>query len=159
MEIRIRHCSLADIPAISVLHDVVSGLHRNAMPARFRQAPADYPARLVREAFQSSETASILVAEVEGEVLGYARILIKEMPQHPLLHPGRFISVEELAVAPSAQRRGVGRQLMAAAEDLAREKGFTEIELNVWRFNDGAEKFYLDLGYQPTRTYYGKRFE
>jgi len=46
---------------------------------------------------------------------------------------------------------------MAAAEESAKQKGFAEIELNVWRFNEGAEQFYWELGYQPTRTHYSKR--
>ncbi len=38
-----------------------------------------------------------------------------------------LVELVSLAVAPSAQGRGIGRRLIVAAEDLARQRGFPEI--------------------------------
>lgn len=54
-----------------------------------------------------------------------------------------------LAVAPDRQRGGVGRALMAAAEDWLRRRGCPKIQFMVRHGNDGAHGFYAALGYAP----------
>jgi ribosomal protein S18 acetylase RimI-like enzyme len=55
-------------------------------------------------------------------------------------------------VAPSLQRRGIGTQLMHAAEDAARERGLHTIELGVEDHNPDARRLYNRLGYRVTGT-------
>ena len=55
--------------------------------------------------------------------------------------------VADLAVAERARRGGVGRALMGAAEQWAREHEFDVISLDVWSTNDTALQFYRRLGY------------
>lgn len=61
-----------------------------------------------------------LVAAVDGRVVGAARA---ELPRRDNLH----LVEMELAVLPSARRRGVGRRLAEAVEGLAREAGRTTV--------------------------------
>ena len=59
--------------------------------------------------------------------------------------------VENVAVAPSFQGRGLGRRLMAHAEMLAAELGMGEIRLYTnQRFTENIE-FYRRLGYRVDR--------
>ena len=51
-----------------------------------------------------------------------------------------------LAVAPTERRRGLGRQMMAAAEDWLRGRGAPKIQLMVREGNDEAAAFYEALG-------------
>jgi GNAT superfamily N-acetyltransferase len=53
-----------------------------------------------------------------------------------------------LAVAEGAEGHGVGRALMAAAEEWAREKGYRLLALEVFAGNTHAREFYRRLGYQ-----------
>ena len=62
------------------------------------------------------------------------------------------LKMRQVAVAESAQRRGVGRALVERSEELAREHGFREIVLNA---RETAVPFYLALGYDRV----GDRFE
>ena len=55
--------------------------------------------------------------------------------------------VGELIVHPNALRTGVGRALMAAAEDWARTRGLTRLTLETGAANDRARRFYASLGY------------
>ena len=57
--------------------------------------------------------------------------------------------VSDLVVASTAEHRGVGKALMAAAEEWARGLGFRLLSLNVFTENHGARKLYDRLGYQP----------
>ena len=56
--------------------------------------------------------------------------------------------VSDLVVMATAEHRGVGKALMAAAEEWARGLGFRLLTLNVFGANHGARKLYDRLGYQ-----------
>jgi ribosomal protein S18 acetylase RimI-like enzyme len=60
---------------------------------------------------------------------------------------GRAAVVHRLMVAPSYQRRGIARDLMAFAEDRARELGHDAIRLDAFTNNAGALSLYHSLGY------------
>ena len=53
--------------------------------------------------------------------------------------------LRQMAVIPSQQRQGYGAALVARVEQVLREKGFQEIELNARKV---AMAFYAKLGYQ-----------
>jgi ribosomal protein S18 acetylase RimI-like enzyme len=61
-------------------------------------------------------------------------------------HPRAYI--ELLAVAETAEGRGVGRALMEQAEAWAREHGCIEVVLDVFASNAGAIAFYRRLGFE-----------
>jgi ribosomal protein S18 acetylase RimI-like enzyme len=55
--------------------------------------------------------------------------------------------VSELAVAAGEERRGVGRELMRAAERWAQEQGYRRLTLETGAANHSARAFYAALGY------------
>lgn len=94
---------------------------------------ADYEAAVARHRFD--------LIHVDGSLAGLIET-IRE-PDHLL--------VENVAVSPSFQGRGLGRRLMAHAETLARELGFDTVRLYTnQRFADNIA-LYRRLGYQVDR--------
>ena len=86
----------------------------------------------------------ILVAEQEqSEILAFlvASTSIKEW------------ELENIAVSPRILRRGVGRALMTAFIDQAREAGATEIRQEIRASNTAAQKLGLSVGF----THQGQR--
>lgn len=59
--------------------------------------------------------------------------------------------VYDLQVDPAFRRRGHGRALMLAAEEVLRERGIRTLGLNVFGHNPDARRLYESLGYE-TRT-------
>lgn len=55
--------------------------------------------------------------------------------------------VSTLAVSSTAEGQGVGRALMVAAEDWARDRGYRLLTLETFAANDRARAFYRRLGY------------
>jgi ribosomal protein S18 acetylase RimI-like enzyme len=53
-----------------------------------------------------------------------------------------------VAVFPHYRNGGIGTQLMALAEEQAREKGLTKLSLIVFEQNEGAKRLYDRLGYR-----------
>jgi ribosomal protein S18 acetylase RimI-like enzyme len=61
-----------------------------------------------------------------------------------------FLYLSTLAVAPGAQGQGVGRQLLAAAEDYARQHGCTRVLMSVLSARPELLAWYERHGYQRT---------
>jgi ribosomal protein S18 acetylase RimI-like enzyme len=60
-------------------------------------------------------------------------------------HPNIFL----IYVDPMHRRQGIGRALMAHAEAWTKERGYTQISLQVFTTNQPAIDLYQQLGYQP----------
>ena len=77
-----------------------------------------------------------VVALEEGALVGTCR----------LLRDGREMRLGRMAVDPAARGRGVGRRMLAAAEDMARRAGARRIRLHA---QVGARRLYERAGYAP----------
>jgi GNAT superfamily N-acetyltransferase len=84
----------------------------------------------------------VLVAEREDEIVGMAHLV----PSAAANAPHRA-EVQRVAVAADARGAGVGRELMAAVEQMALERGLTLLWLTT---HDGSEacRFYEAVGYR-----------
>ena len=68
----------------------------------------------------------------------------------------RNIVVHRLAVKPSAQRRGIARQLMDFAEGWSRDKLYDAIRLDTFSQNPRNQRFYRNRGYTELGSVYLK---
>ena len=85
--------------------------------------------------------------DADGTLLGYAGLLVT----------GSTGDVQTLAVAPSAQRRGVGGRLLRALLAEAAARGCTSVMLEVRADNGPAIALYERFGFEPSgirRGYY-----
>ena len=83
----------------------------------------------------------VLLARSEGEIVGTVQLILDTPPNQP-----HRAEVAKLLVLPDARRRGIGRALMSAIEDVARRERRTLITLDT-RTGDMAEPLYLSMGY------------
>ena len=86
-----------------------------------------------------------------GNILGYVEAEVYES-----LYSDAGLNVLGLAVFPTAQGRGIGRQLMERVEDLAKSKHYAFIRLNSGSHRKEAHIFYEHIGYEGNKTQ--KRF-
>lgn len=89
------------------------------------------------------ETAnqSILVLEADGVALGRLWIGPREIDGRTVLY------IWDVEIDAEHRGRGYGRQAMRLAEETARARGLTRIELNVFGGNHVARSLYRSLGY------------
>lgn len=88
--------------------------------------------------------ASLIVADGDGAILGYALLLFRKGVAHARLY--------SLAADVRRQVAGTGRQLLAAAEQNARSRGATALRLEVREDNVRAIALYEKSGYRRLRA-------
>lgn len=101
---------------------------------------------LSRTDFRNALRASrcLVLVQADGERLAaYALLRMK----------GRQGHLQSLAVDPEARRRGLGRALIAAAEEAARARGARHMQLELREDNGAAEALYESLGYRHHGTW------
>jgi GNAT superfamily N-acetyltransferase len=110
-------------------------------------------ARVRVQALDAEPDQRLLVAERDGMLLGL--LALDFMYYLPL--GAVSCRIVALAVAPEAQRQGVGRWLLREAETLAREAGSARVELTSAAHRHEAHAFYRECGYADTAVRFMKR--
>jgi diamine N-acetyltransferase len=95
---------------------------------------------------EAVRTRAILVAEMDGELVGYAElgdVDIREVD----VRPGDQ-EIHRLYVETALQGRGIGGVLMGEALRHPRVAGATRVFLQVWEENERAVRLYERLGFR-----------
>ena len=91
----------------------------------------------------------LLVAELDGQVVGWAHVHAYPLPEMDF-----HADLGGLVVDEAHRSTGLGKALLAAAEDWARSKGCAELRVrsNVIRLE--AHRFYETNGYENLKSQY-----
>ena len=148
-EIKIRRAdssdaeALADLGASTFAETFAADNTPDDMSAYLAQAFT--PARLAEEL--ADPRATFLLASVEGEPAGYAKLYEGETPG--CVTGESPVELARLYVARKWLGGGVGRALMQRCVDEARGSGARVMWLGVWEKNLRAQAFYLKWGFTP----------
>jgi ribosomal protein S18 acetylase RimI-like enzyme len=97
------------------------------------------------------ETSRVLLARDEGRLLGTVRLATKKpwaIDVSYFAGVRRPIYLHDLAVAPDAQRRGIGRLLVEEAKAVAMAWPGDAIRLDAYDHAAGAGEFYARCGFR-----------
>jgi ribosomal protein S18 acetylase RimI-like enzyme len=90
----------------------------------------------------------VFVAEVAGEVVGFACVWARVEPDEPDEDPAEYAVVSDLVVRTTCRRRGIGGRLLSAAEGYARTRGAGSLRIGVLAHNAPARRLYASAGFQ-----------
>jgi GNAT superfamily N-acetyltransferase len=137
--VSIRPATLADVDVVlQLVHEL----------AAYERAPdaVEATAPMLHEAlFGASPVASCHLAELDGEVVGFALWYVTFSTWKGL--PGLWL--EDLFVRPEARGSGLGRALLKTLAGVAVERGYARFEWWVLDWNTPAQGFYESLGAKP----------
>jgi len=142
---------------ITVLERVISGYAgARVLAVDAPLADAERNARVQTEALLPNGLATPghhLYGVMEGEVtVGHLWLAISAPDGFPIAF------LYDITLREDARGRGLGRQVMALAEDAARSLGARDLELHVFAHNARARRLYELVGYRVTSLMMRKTF-
>ena len=154
--IAIRRATEPDINALIKLYEEFHLFHVEGVPDRLRTPESATPEEdaELKETLSKilqREDATIFVALLGNLVVGLAEVYLREDESHPLLVPHLHGHLQSLIVSASVRKRGLRKLLMEAAQQWAKDKGATEMQLDYWEFEAGPLHFYEHLGYRTLK--------
>lgn len=93
------------------------------------------------------EDACLVVAEVEGELVGSGYALIEQAK--PIKKDPYHAYLGFMYVVPEYRGKGINGQLIHYLMDWAKERNVSEIILDVYAENESALKAYEKIGFKP----------
>ncbi|WP_433477584.1 GNAT family N-acetyltransferase [Spirillospora sp. CA-142024] len=111
--------------------------------------PASPYVSTLRNAADRAANAELLVAEVEGEVVGAVAYCPPGSPYAELAGPDEA-EFRMLAVRKTARANGVGRAMVRACAERARTAGLAGLRLSTQRNMDSAQRLYERMGFVRT---------
>jgi len=98
----------------------------------------------------SKQEAIILLAENEGEAIGFCQMY----PTFCSVGAAPIVVLYDLFVGKSVRKTGAGRALMLAAQGYATKNGFARLDLSTAKTNHAAQSLYESLGWERDEVFY-----
>lgn len=95
----------------------------------------------------------VLVAELDGEVVGVCQLLVFRHLQH---RGGRCAEIESVHVRADLRSEGIGGRLLDAAVEAARSAGCYRVQLTSNTARADAHRFYERHGFAPSHVGFKK---
>ena len=148
----VRYAARADLARVNELRAMVSALHAAGRPDIFR---AGFCAELAARAGQALDAPNedIMVVCAGQQVCGVAVVQYIIRPESAYQCARRIYQIEEFGVDAAYRRRGAATALIEFCRREAAQKGFPGIELDVWAFNEDAQRFYEAMGFRTYRSF------
>lgn len=136
---------------VDAIHHLVCELARYERAAeQVRSSPAMLHTALFGNAAPGRGPAAYaLVAEVDGEVVGFALWFLSFSTWEGV----HGVRLEDLFVRPDHRGTGLGRALLAALAAIAVERGYARVEWDVLDWNTPAIDFYERAGARPQQDW------
>jgi ribosomal protein S18 acetylase RimI-like enzyme len=131
----IRQADTADLDFVAPLFDAYRRFY--GQPADHARARAFLAQRLERG------ESLVLLATCDRGAVGFVQLY----PAFSSIRATRTYLLNDLFVTPPARRLGIGRRLLMAATDLAREQGAASLSLSTAVDNVPAQRLYESLGW------------
>lgn len=149
-EILIRQATLKDAQPLT---DLSYTTFWDAFAHHPKNAPDDL-AYYMRQAFTVEQITNeladpnsiFLIAEIEGELAGYSKIVIDNI--EPGITAEKPVELSRLYSQQKFLGKGVGQTLMDACFQRAKQEDRDVMWLGVWEFNPRAQKFYEKNGFK-----------
>jgi len=148
--VNVRQATRADLPTLGRLGAILVRSHHDYDPRRFIAASSgteDGYGSFLGTQIDEPDIV-LLVAELGGEVIGYAYAGVEGMDWMSLRGPAGVL--HDLVVDPAYRQQGVGRLLLDATVTLLKSMGARQFVLYTAELNDAAQRLFAGAGFRRT---------
>lgn len=149
----IRPATEQDIDELVLLYIEFHEFHVLGVPDRLR-TPDAYDEATLRDTLHElvrRDDAQIFVLDTEGKLVGLAEVYLRQEESHPLTVAHLYGYLQSLIISAPFRKSGLGKRLVTAAQQWAKEQNATEMHVKVWEFAEGPLHFYETLGYRTLK--------
>lgn len=144
----IRNAMAQDIPGILNLLKQVGKVHSDIRPDIFPAGALKYDEAALLTLLDDA-SRPIFIAVVDGVVAGYCFCVHKVIEDSALSVGRQELYIDDLCVDENHRRMGLAKALYDHTLAYAKKTGCNMVTLHVWNGNDGAIRFYEQMGMTP----------
>lgn len=146
--VNIREATLKDISQLVTLNMQVHNLHVEIEPSIFCDLSVDSLASSIEQTL-NDESSTILIAEINNRIVGYALLQKRIRPKFVMMHERKCVYIDQVCVSEQYRNQGIFKQLLNVSKQLAKQWGLNRLELDVWSNNLDAKQSFLQSGFEP----------
>lgn len=140
----VRKATLADVSSLKPLYLELEKDAVKFQPEHFVIGNRD---EAFFEGIIKSQNQDILLAELEGQVVGFAHVMILEQKRIPCLKAERVIYLQDFDVSEKFRSRGIGAKLIEACKEYGKSHGADFMRTQVFPQNVRGMSFYERHGF------------
>ena len=140
----IRKATMQDLPTLRALYLALEEDGVKYQPEHF--VIGERTDEFFRNIYDS-DSQDILVADIDGEAIGFVHVMIISQKKVSCLKPQTVIYMQDLCVREDMRNGGIGAKLVRAAKDYGKEHGVDFIRTQVFPGNVDGMRFYERNGF------------
>jgi ribosomal protein S18 acetylase RimI-like enzyme len=139
----VREASISDVDQLAPLFDGYRQFYGRSPDLAIAR-------KFLAERLSRNQSRVLLAQAADGTAIGFVQLF----PSFSSVRAAPIYILNDLFVAPAARGRGVGRLLMNAAADAARQAGAARLTLSTAITNAPAQALYESLGWKRDEDFY-----
>jgi GNAT superfamily N-acetyltransferase len=148
MPVTVRRATAEDAAKVAGFAVLINEQHVGYDPVRFaRMITREGAEQFYRDRAVAAD-AAVLVAELDGEIVGFAYLQYEPQAFEDILT--NAIWLHDIYIDEAARGKGIGRAIMAAVADVAKEFGAEKTVLATAAKNEKGREFFESLGFKTT---------
>ena len=141
------HIRVADIKDIEKLRHLYLELETDAVKYQPEHFIIGHRNDDFFESIFENDDQDILVADIDGTVVGFSHVMILEQKKIACLKPQTAVYIQDLDVIESERNQGIGTLLIKASKEYGKRRGADFIRTQVFPQNIEGIRFYERNGF------------
>ena len=150
-KITVSIAKLKDSETIGKIAFQTALLHYQSVKNEFKKPTLRAQVKYIQKSISDPDIL-VLAAETEKKIIGYVVVYFNTYPERYFKFSKRAF-IGSIGVDENARGQGVGKALLKGVEAELKKRGIPLVEIDVYTFNQSAEKLYDSLGYEDIKHY------